>query len=311
MYHLSMPQFADFEEKEFEGPLNSQLCLGGPHWPPGQVLEAVVGFDAALLVQDSLFWALHGFATPPGGAAIRSSWWPSFFARVALAIKSPPPFRLNLFLQHKRPEYLHGKLAKEWNDWGQPYYRFWTTAHQQAALESCALALGSHGLVAYACPAFHLRAALFHHIEHRTLRSNTHFAPASLLRGHERYTYVDALTQGKAHSTIEEVEPLRFLSGDNGGSPPRVPLGGNGGRSPGELLADARRAAEAALRAGPALVGGVDAHREVVRRATAILPSELPQANRPPVSREDESVQNFIFTAAFASMSRVAWVILS
>ena len=38
---------AEFEEKEFEGALNTQLTLGGPMWSPGQVLEQLVGFMLA------------------------------------------------------------------------------------------------------------------------------------------------------------------------------------------------------------------------------------------------------------------------
>ena len=42
---------AEFEEKELEGLLNAQLTGGsGQMWTPGQVLESIVGFDAALMV---------------------------------------------------------------------------------------------------------------------------------------------------------------------------------------------------------------------------------------------------------------------
>jgi len=49
--------WAEFEEKELEGPLNAQLSMGGPLWSPGQVLEQIVGFDIAIMVDDISFWA--------------------------------------------------------------------------------------------------------------------------------------------------------------------------------------------------------------------------------------------------------------
>ncbi|SEU28484.1 hypothetical protein SAMN05443639_113173 [Stigmatella erecta] len=306
VYRARVPQFAEFEEKEFEGPLNTQLCLGTPMWSPGQVLEAIVGFDVALMVQDSVFWGQQGFAALPQGAAIHSSWWHSAIAHLAVQVPSPPSFRLNLFLQYKRPQYLHVAQAGEWSDWQKAYYRFRTMAHQQSALDACAQALGANGLVAYASPAFHSRVALYRHVEHRTLRANTHFAPASRLTGHELYTYVDATTPGKAHSEVVKVEPLRFLSGGNGGGPPPGPRGDGGNRQPAELLADARRAAAAAIAASSQVVGNAALFRAAVQRAAEFLRTvfpPVPEAYEPPV-------QDFIFAATFSSMSGVGWRII-
>jgi hypothetical protein len=157
---------------------------------------------------------------------------------------------LNVFLQYKRPEYLYRAQAGEWSAWGRAYFRFWITAHQQSALEACANSLGANGLVAYASPAFYRRSELWTYIEQRTLIVNTHFAPAIRVSGHGRYTYVDATTPGKAHSRISEVPPLAFLNGGGRGGPPEGPPGGADGRTPQQLLKEARRAAKAALGAG-------------------------------------------------------------
>jgi hypothetical protein len=312
VYLAGVPQFAEFEEKEFEGPLNTQLCLGTPMWPPGQVLEAIVGFDVALMVQDAVFWGQQGFAAPPQGAAIQTSWWRPASAHLAVQIPSPPSFRLNLFLQYKRPQYLHGAQAGEWSDWQQAYYRFRTMAHQQSALDACAQALGANGLVAYASPAFNSRVDLYRHVEHRTLRANTHFAPASRLTGHELYTYVDATTPGKAHSEVVKVEPLRFLSGGNGKGPPPGTRGGDGGdggdgnRQPAELLADARHAADAAIAASPQVVGSKALFSAAVQRAAEVLRTVVP----PVPGAYEQPVQDFIFAATFSSMSGVGWRII-
>lgn len=47
----------EFEEKEYEGPLNNELLLGDPRiWSPGQVFEKYMGIDSALFVGSQLFW---------------------------------------------------------------------------------------------------------------------------------------------------------------------------------------------------------------------------------------------------------------
>ncbi|AFE06570.1 hypothetical protein COCOR_05776 [Corallococcus coralloides DSM 2259] len=327
-----MPKFAEFEEKEFEGPLNAQMGLGAPMWSPGQVLEKVVGFDVALMVQGTALWAQQGFAVPPQGAVILPAWWPWGIARLAVKVRRPPPFRLNLFLQYKRPEYLRGAQAGEWSKWKRSYYRFWIENHQQRALDACTKALGADGLVAYASPAFHSRVDLFRHVEARTLQANTHFAPASRLTGHGRYTYVDAVTPGKAHSKVVEVEPLRFLSGGDrdapprappgggdgdvpprappgggdGDAPPRAPPGGGDDGQPIKLLAAARRAADAAITSSPQIVGSGALLRTTVQRAIESLragPVPVPEAYEQPV-------QDFIFAATFSWMSGIGWAVI-
>ena len=47
---------AEFEEKDFEGPLYCQLLCGSYNFAtPGQVFEGKFGIDAALKVQNSVF----------------------------------------------------------------------------------------------------------------------------------------------------------------------------------------------------------------------------------------------------------------
>jgi len=265
-----------------------------------------VGFDVALHANHAVFWVARGYATPPQGAVILYTWWPLVPASV-FAHRAPPPFAVNVFLQHKRPEHLSRSSASEWSSWNTAYFRFWITKHQQAALDACATALGQNGLVAYASPAFHTRADLFGHIQNRTLVTNTHFAPAANLSGHGRYTYVDATTPGIAHSDPVRVPSLLILAGDadggNGDEPPdHVPPGGGDGRPPQELLSDARRAAAAAIAASPALVGSEALHAAMVARAEELLPASI----RP----VPESVRDYIYVAAFSAMSGIQWLIL-
>lgn len=296
---------AEFEEKEFEGPLNGQLGLGGPLWSPGQVLEQLVGFDVAMLTVNSVFWAAHGYAAPPPGAVVQPAWWPWPIIRLAVRVRRPPPFRMNVFLQHKRPEYLSRSSASEWTTWNASYFRFWITSHQQVALDACATALGQNGLVAYSCPAFHRRVDLWSHIQNGTLIANTHFAPAPNLSGHRRYTYVNATSPGVAHSEPSKVAPLTVLNGagGNGDGPPDEPRSGGDGRRPEDLLREARRASQAAITASPGLVGSEALHAEAVRRAEATL-----AAVGEPVT---DDMRDFIFAALFSAMSGIQWLVLA
>lgn len=310
---------AEFEEKELEGPLNAQLSMGGPLWSPGQVLEKIVGFDAALMVDELAFWsAVGGLAATPTGLPVLASWWPgwpSIFLRPIFRFRSPPPFRLNVFLQYKRPEHL--TRGQEWVHWRVPYYRFILTAHQQRALEACARSLGSAGLVAYGSPAFHRRSDLFLHIEKRTLVANTHFAPVTPLATHSRYTYVAARAKGKAHSKATDVEPIVFpehleseLDAADAGAPPPPPRGDDGGAgegpTPDSLLADAKKAARAAIAASPSIVGGADGFERILTRARRITDALRIDTDE---ERRRTAINAFLVAALFSRLSGVLWMV--
>src|SRR3569832_1598004 len=202
--------WVEFEEKELEGPLNAHLAAGGLLWSPGQVLENVVGFDVALKVELACFWALLGHAKPLPGDVIGTGWWPHAWAGAFIG-RAPPTYKLNTFLQYKRPEYLRGATAKERKRWPKGiYFRFFIDKDQQVALEACATALGANGLVLYATPAFHTRGDLFTYVEKRTLVANTHFVEAAKLNGHGRYTFNDSVGSGQAYSKPTEIEAHVF-----------------------------------------------------------------------------------------------------
>lgn len=207
---------AEFEEKSFETPLNSQLLAGNTHlYAPGQVLESAVGFDAAMLAGHVGFWKLwHGLPGPMNGTVMNAAWWgPS-----ANPLPSLPSFKLNLFLQYKRPVLLEKKNASEWKHWGKSYFRYGITPHQQVALEKCAKGLGSHGLVVYASPSFWKLRDLYTHTTQGSLVNATNFAEVTSLTGHGVYTYVASGTHGIACSKPAKIP---VLSGA-GGIPERI-----------------------------------------------------------------------------------------
>jgi len=299
---------AQFEEKELEGPLNAQLCGGsGLLWSPGQVLEAVVGFDAALMVTDISFWASLGFGHVPHGLPVQSSWWPgwpSLLLRPLFMFRTPPHFRLNLFLQYKRPEHL--ERGKEAGHWNSAYFRFAVTPHQQRALEACARSLGVDGHVAYGSPAFFKRADLFTHTENRTLASNTHFAPAMDLATHSLYTYVSARAPGKAHSEPVEVKPLLFLN-EPPQDPPEPPGDGGppDGEAPNALLSAAKKAARASAEASPTIVGSRELYERAIERARRAITFIQPGLDE----RGRAAADAYVVAAIFSRMSGIQWMI--
>lgn len=237
---------AQFEEKSFEVALNHQLLEGSPHiFAPGQVLEAALGFDAAIRTDHAGFWSMWGRTTPLAGAQIQSAWWPG--ARGS--IPPLPHYRINVFLQYKRPFYLQQKNAGQWSAWGGRYYRYYVYSHQQAALEACAAGLQSNGLVAYASPAFWTLQKLWQHTENGVLVQETNFVEATSLRGHSLYTYVNAGNHGQAFS-----EPVSIPAIDIVGS---VSTRANGSQRVGGLniFQTADLAITEAIRAAPAFFG--------------------------------------------------------
>ena len=196
---------AEFEEKSFGEALSTQLLAGSSSiFAPGQVLEAAVGFDTAMETYNAQFWALWG--GPPAGACPAPAWWPAKIPRPAL-----PSFRLNLFLQYKRPYFLTMSNAGEWSHWCHPYFRFRIRRKQQRALVACAKGLGRQGLVVYACPAFSKSLELFEHIHKGALVENTNFTEVVGLRRHKKYTFAAPGKRGIALSEPTEIESLNII----------------------------------------------------------------------------------------------------
>src|SRR5687767_6912204 len=122
---------AEFEEKEYESVLYNQLANGSRYlWQPGQVLEEYLGFDAALFLAEPYLWHLHGRRRPPRGFLVNRFAWP--FLPIEMRRNRLPRFRLNCFIQAKRPEVGSG-LRKRLSALGEkrPYFKFPTETDQQ------------------------------------------------------------------------------------------------------------------------------------------------------------------------------------
>lgn len=202
-------QRAEFEEKDFEGPLNVQLLDGGHIlWTPGQVFEFFFGIDSALSVLNPSFWRNVGFSNPLEGVILNdlSLGW---LWRAYRGVKRLPPFKTNLFVQVKRPEYLKGVRA-DYHYYGitGAYYRFHVTSHQQVALEKVARRVKNKALIVYSSPVFHTYLDLYKHIENKTLIDNTSFVRAEKLSGHTKWVYDRPGSIGLGCSEIDFISDL-------------------------------------------------------------------------------------------------------
>jgi hypothetical protein len=126
---------AEFEESEYRGPLFNQLEASNILWEPGQVFERHIGIDRAIWCTREALFELHRFAANPPGVVLSRYRWDYIWSRRRRK-KKLPTFRLNLFIQAKRPKY--GRFAPKAlkaEGLNSPFWRFSLTQHQQEALE--------------------------------------------------------------------------------------------------------------------------------------------------------------------------------
>ncbi|HNB25604.1 MAG TPA: hypothetical protein PLR41_01480 [Alphaproteobacteria bacterium] len=198
---------AEFKEKTYEKYFGHELArLTNVTFSPDQVDEGILGFDEAFLLPEYWLWRLapyvrrgrrHRFFGVP----------PVEFDRIFGELSSHlPPFRFNLFVQYKRPEYIRSRSSTEWENWRKPYYRYDVTPHQQAILEKIETQSHNRAATVYASPAFWTSNDLFRHAQAQAVTSNSNIVSVGRLNGHGRYTYAQAGFQGKAHSEATDIE---------------------------------------------------------------------------------------------------------
>jgi hypothetical protein len=203
----------EFEEKQFEQHLNNQLVDDKRLiYAPGQVLENVLNFDAALFTTNPHFW--RNFETPfwplfhrhRKGIFLDQKWW----KQLDESLEYFPPFKFNVFLQHKRAEYLGRSNAGEWEYWNKPYFRYVVDKDQQKALEKLESEVDTKGIVAYSSPAFHTLHGLWEAVRNNSMVKQTNFAQVIKLSRHNAYTFVAPGNQGKAFSEVEDIKSYNF-----------------------------------------------------------------------------------------------------
>lgn len=207
---------AQFEEKTYEQYLTSELVHSrGLFFPPGQVLENIVGFDVALRTSNTTFWKLFPHMNPwwrrmlfahPPGTRIRQEWW----QELEYEIEHFPRFKFNCFVQAKRPCRMVRPDAAEYSSWSSPYFRYDTFTSQQQALESIAENTTGQAIVVYACPAFHTTKELWAGVNAGLLVKQSNFCEVAKLIGHSRYSFVSSGSAGIAHSEPKPIESKPF-----------------------------------------------------------------------------------------------------
>lgn len=209
---------SEFEEKQYEQHLNIELLQGNNLiFPPGQCLENVLGFDAALFTRHKDFWH-HFLGEQP--------WYLKFFKTYLNGLHFPieafkledsfntefPQFKFNAFIQHKRPERMTKNTAAEWASWGQEYFRYKLLTHQQTVLEFLETTVGTDGIVTYASPAFHTKNEFWDTHKSQSFIKRSNFCQPLKLVNHHAYTYIEPGTIGIAHSEPENTESRNLLS---------------------------------------------------------------------------------------------------
>ncbi len=213
---------AEFEEKQYEQHLNNALLRDKRLlFPPGQVLENYLGFDAALFTVHPKFWRhfpwlyeehFWFWRRPPNGTRLPKELW----KKIEYLIEDLPKFKFNTFIQHKRPEYMTVSRAAEWASWNAPYYRYKLISHQQSALSRLEKIIANKGVVVYACPAFHTLQELWATVKQDSIIDKSNFCQAGKLDNHQVYTFQKAGNYGIAHSEQEKVESYDILRGLGG-----------------------------------------------------------------------------------------------
>jgi hypothetical protein len=205
-------RLVEFHEQEFEGFLYSQLEQTDKRlWHPHEVLEHYLGFDRALFLTNYYLWNLKGYRQPFQGISpfYRYDLWPDL-AKAGISRQRLPRFRLNCFLQAKRPEYA-ARTPRIAASLGQrrPIYRISLDKEQQQILERVADRVADRAIVAYAAPVFHRSQDLFRHGTAGTIVESATFPDVAALKGHTFWYYNEPGARGIRNP---DPEPVSFRS---------------------------------------------------------------------------------------------------
>jgi hypothetical protein len=296
---------SEFEEREYEAPLYVQLQHANANvWSPGQVLEAHVGFDHALLTSHPYFWKLQGFTGPPPGILLGahppSHWWPG-----ARFHRPLPDFSLNLFIQAKRP--LVGSRAsmalKSLGIWG-PYWKFVISPDQQIVLESLAKSTATSALVCYASPAFDRVTELWAHSRGGSIVQTSTFPTAESLHAHEAWYYDAPGCEGVANPLPERIDDLPILDRITQFTSQRQEQRQDNGSFAANLKRLAASVYESLSLEAVGNSGRTAVYFEALREIDQYMDFLRP-------SRYAGEVRNFLAVAAFTSIFRLQWYALA
>jgi hypothetical protein len=128
-----------------------------------------------------------------------------------LARNRLPRFRLNCFVQAKRPD-VGSRRLKRLSALGstRPYYKFPIETDQQQALEAAAAKLQGRALFTYAAPVFGRSQELFKHMTLGSIVQNSTFPDVLSLKNHKAWYYNQPGAVGVVNPDFEllQVESL-------------------------------------------------------------------------------------------------------
>lgn len=206
----------EFKEKTFEKHFGHELArLTNFTFSPDQCDESLLGFDEAFFMPEEWFFRIGPYVRRRRRSRLTGIEIDEFNKLGKEIARHMPDFRLNLFIQFKRPTYLTSRGAKEWSDWRQSYYRYETTPHQQEALERIDAQSYGRAATIYASPAFWQADDLWKHVRSNAVVDHSNMTNVAKLKDHEHYSYIEPGYFGKGHSETVDIEsdPLQQIIG--------------------------------------------------------------------------------------------------
>jgi hypothetical protein len=206
----------EFKEKTFEKYFGHELArLTNITFSPDQCDEALLGFDEAFFMPEEWFFLFGPYVRRRRRERLTGIEIDKFNKLGKMIASHMPDFKLNLFVQFKRPTYLTSRGAKEWSDWKQSYYRYETMPHQQEALERIDAQSYGRAATIYASPAFWQAEDLWKHVRSDAVIEQSNMASVAKLKDHEHYSYIAPGYFGKGHSETDDIEsdPLQQIRG--------------------------------------------------------------------------------------------------
>ena len=205
-----------FEEKTYESYFNNELDQKSSiYFPPGQVLEGALGFDASSFTRNRRLWRMLGYPCwffPPFHGVDLQDVAHELNSVLGHIVDGVPKVKANLFIQYKRPEYITARSGKEWSYWNEAYFRYKVDRDQQKILFKIDQKFGSQALVVYASPAISTLDELVICKKKSKIIESTNFKKARDLNNHNRNTYIQSGVHSIACSEPQKIENLNLLS---------------------------------------------------------------------------------------------------
>lgn len=204
---------ANFEEKEFESAVNDEfVTIFHPAISPGQVLENWIGFDRALFIP---YW--HPIWRARFG--IEDHMLLSELNDTLVNLdRAMPHFKVNLFLQYKRPVEVTPKMDSIKYYGESKYFKYNLDLDQAQTLRNLNARLNGSAKIYYCAPAFICRTELHRMQAMRRVRQHSNFTEIGKVKhDHEKITFTESgfKSVGRSDPELFDSENFNELSDSN------------------------------------------------------------------------------------------------